>query len=139
MTSDRFYRLTRIIYEIRERIVSMHLDENHWLRLQIFTDGSFFKEDFGKKTLEFSLEAGINVEIEVHPSGKSLRDCEEIDCLTQVVSVKTWHSQSSGPCTYKWEYGTPMKLKKDDEDWSEGIGLLKGIELILEDAVKDIS
>jgi hypothetical protein len=138
MTFDRFYRLTRIIYEIRERIRSMHLSENHWLRLRSYTDGSFFKEDLGKQTLNFSLEVGINVEVEVHPSGRSIRGCEEVDCLTQVVSVKIWHSQSQDPCTYKWEYGSPTKLKKDDENWCEGICLLKGIELILEDALKNM-
>ncbi len=138
MMSGQSHRLIRIIYEIRECVKSMHLDENHWLKLQISIDGSFFREDLEKKTLEFSLEAGINVEIEVHPSGRSIRDCEEVDCLTQVVSVKTWHSESPDPCIYKWENGTPTKLKKDDEDWCEGISLLEGIELILEDAVKDI-
>ena len=138
MTLDRISKLTRILYEIREHIKSLHYEENHWLKLRISIDGSFFKQDLANQTLEFSLETGIQLEIEVHPSGKSIRDCDTIDCLSQVVSVKAWHSRSSDPLTYKWEYGSPSKLKKDDEDWQYGIRLLDGIELILEDITKSL-
>ncbi len=138
MTSDQFHKLIRVIYEIRKYIMSMHQDENHWLKLRIYSDGSFFKVDLEKHALEFSLEAGIDLEVEVRPSGRSIKDCEEVDCLTQVVSVKVWCPQYRDPHTYKWEYGTPTKLKKEDKDWYSGVSLLKGIEIILEDAVKNV-
>ena len=138
MTSDRFYRLTRIFYEIREYLKSLHLEETHWLRLEIFADGSFFKEDIRNHTLEFLLDAGIRVELEIHPSGRSIRGCKEVDCLVQQVSARAWHSDTQDPCVYKWEYGSPTKLKKDDENWHEDVGLLESIEIVLEDVVRSM-
>ncbi|RLI70060.1 hypothetical protein DRP05_10570 [Archaeoglobales archaeon] len=97
MTSDRVYRLTKIFYEIREHLESLHLNESHWLRLRIFTDGTFFKYDLSKQSLEFLLEEGIKIELEVHPSGRSIRDCYEVDCLAQIVSVRAWYPRQLVP------------------------------------------
>lgn len=138
MISDRVYRLTRIFYEIIEYLKSLHLDESHWLRLGIFTDGSFFKDDLSKQSLDFLLEVGIKIELEVHPSGRSIRDCYEVDCLAQIVSIRAWYHEQQDPCTYKWEYGSPTKLKKDDEDWHDDVALLESIEIVLEDIVKSM-
>lgn len=109
--------------------------ENHWLRLG-GTDDGFFAIDLIQHILEFTLNVGVRVEIEVHPSGRA-GDCDKIDCMVQEISIRAWPSSVDSPYVYKWEYGPPSKLKKD-EDWHEGVDLLKSIELALEDVVRSI-
>lgn len=134
----RLHRLNKIIFEIVEHIKSIHSDETHWMKLNFFPEGIFFRTDIEKQILEFSLDVGVKVELEVHPSGRAVQDCDEVDCLAQEVSVRAWHSDVQDPYIYKWEYGSPTKLKKEDKDWYEDVDLLKSIEVVLEDVVKSM-
>ncbi len=124
-------RLGFIFKEIMEYVKSLHFDDTHWLRLKP-SNGIFFRSDLKSKSLEFLLEVGIKVEIEIHPSGKK---CDYLDCLVQVASFKVWFPNARNPIVYKWEFGKPSKLKKEDFEWVSDVGLLKSLELVLEDAI----
>jgi len=129
--------LPKILFEIMEYIRSLHNDENHWLKLELLSDGTFFHSDFQRGILEFTPNVDIKVELEIHPSGRSIRDCTVIDCLVQEISVRIW-AKFEDPTVYKWEFGSPTKLKKEDKNWCEGINLFEALELILEDATKNL-
>ncbi|WP_457549700.1 hypothetical protein [Archaeoglobus sp.] len=128
-------RLGFIFKEIMEYVKSLHFDDTHWLKLKP-SGGIFFRSDLKSKSLEFILEVGIKVEIEVHPSGKK---CDCLDCLVQVASFKVWYPKTREPIVYKWEFGKPSKLKKEDSEWINNVELLKSLEIVLEDAISSFS
>ena len=127
-------RLEFILKEIMEYVKSLHSDDTHWLKLKPL-GGVFFRSDLKNKSLEFLLEVGMRVEIEIHPSGKK---CDYLDCLVQVASFKVWYPNAREPIIYKWEFGKPSKLKKEDSEWLNNVELLKSLELVLEDALHSL-
>ena len=128
-------RLGFIFEEIMKHIKSLHFDDMHWLKLKPLLSGISFRSDLKTKSLEFILEVGIRVEIEVHPSGKK---CVHLDCLVQVALFKIWYPNAREPIVYKWEFEKPSKLKKEDSEWMSNIELLKALELVLEDAIRSL-
>lgn len=113
---------------------SLHHDESHWLYLEELSGSVYFQTDWQRQTLEFRLNPNIQVEIEVHPSGRS--STVDIDNCAQVLSIRAWYPNLEDPVVYKWEYGNSCKLKKEDEDWIIGINMFNALERALEDIMK---
>jgi len=139
MNSDNSYKsfiLHSCLLRIMDHLKSLHYDECHWLYLKELSGGVYFQTDWQRQTLKFRLCPDIRVEIEVHPSGRSSTVDVNIDNCAQVLSIRAWYPNLDDPVVYKWEYGNPCKLKKEDEDWITDINMLNALERALEDIMK---